>query len=72
MTLSDEINEIIRIPEVTRITGLSRATIYDRIQKQSFPAQIDLGGGRAVGWIKSEILNWVNTRIDESRNEGSK
>lgn len=32
-------------------TGLSRSTIYARIAAGLFPSPIDLGGGRAVGWI---------------------
>ena len=31
-----------------------------------FPQQISLGS-RAVGWINSEVINWIEHRISESR-----
>ncbi|MEZ9416539.1 helix-turn-helix transcriptional regulator, partial [Vibrio sp. 10N.261.49.A5] len=40
---------IIRLPEVMRITGLSRPTIYRRIAEGTFPKRVSLGE-RAVGF----------------------
>lgn len=57
---------IYRLPEVMARTGLSRSSIYEQIRKGKFPSQINLGP-RAVGWIESEIVNWIEARIDESR-----
>jgi prophage regulatory protein len=58
---------ILRRKQVEVRTGLSRSTIYARIAEGTFPRPIDLGGGRAVGWIESEINSWVQTRIEQSR-----
>ena len=58
---------ILRRKQVESRTGLSRSTIYSRIQEGSFPRPIDLGGGRAVGWIEAEIEAWLQTRIAWSR-----
>lgn len=58
---------ILRRKQVESRTGLSRSTIYVRIAEGSFPSPIDLGGGRAVGWLESEIDQWVQARINESR-----
>lgn len=58
---------IIRLPEVVTRTGLSRSTIYVRISKNQFPTSISLGD-RAVGWIESEINEWIESRITTSRN----
>ena len=55
-----------RLPEVTARTGLSRSTIYVLIRQGKFPSQIRLGP-RAVGWIETEIVDWIEARIDESR-----
>ncbi len=49
---------ILRRKEVEKRTGLSRSTIYLRIQNGGFPKPINLGP-RAVGWIKSEIDEWL-------------
>ena len=60
---------VLRRKQVESRTGLSRSTIYARIAAGTFPAPIDLGGGRAVGWIAAEIDEWIQTRINESRQD---
>lgn len=62
---------ILRLPIVKNRTGLSRSTIYLRISEDSFPKPISLGG-RTVGWIESEINEWIDEQIKNSRssNEG--
>ena len=57
---------ILRLPDVKRRTGLSRSTIYSRVEQQTFPRPISLGG-RAVGWIEAEINAWLEQRIQLSR-----
>ncbi len=59
---------ILRRKQVERITGLSRSTIYSRIQDGTFPRPINLGA-RAVGWLESEIEEWLLDRI-ENRDSG--
>ncbi|WP_412758181.1 helix-turn-helix transcriptional regulator [Legionella bozemanae] len=61
---------IIRLKEVENRTGLKRSTIYNRISLGTFPKQISLGGDRAIGWLDTEINNWIEQRIKSSRNEG--
>ncbi len=60
---------ILRLPDVKLQTGLSRSAIYQRIADCSFPKQFSLGGGRAVGWLESDIQNWIKQRLAESRKE---
>jgi prophage regulatory protein len=66
--MSDKIQnteyQIIKLPSVINISGLSRTSIYNRIEEGTFPKQISLGE-RSVGWIKSEILEWIDSRIKE-------
>jgi prophage regulatory protein len=45
-------------------TGLSRSSIYDRIAAGEFPKPVPLGG-RSVGWLESEIVEWQKARIAE-------
>lgn len=61
---------ILRLQRVKSLTGLSRSTIYLRISKGSFPKPINLGA-RAVGWLESDITDWIQARIDESRKGGA-
>lgn len=53
--------KIIRRPDVERITGLARSTIYDWMTKGDFPKPVRLGV-RAVGWRESDVLAWVESR----------
>jgi prophage regulatory protein len=60
------VTTILRLPTVKARTGLSRSTIYLRIAEGSFPAPVSLGG-RAVGWIETEVNDWLAKRIEASR-----
>lgn len=57
---------IIRLTEVQRITGLSRASIYLHVSKGIFPRQIKIGP-RASGWLRSDIQAWIDGRIAAAR-----
>lgn len=59
---------IIRLPAVKTRTGLSRSTIYLRVSDGTFPKPVSLGE-RAVGWIESEVDEWITRKIEESREE---
>ena len=59
---------ILRLAEVTAITGLSRSTIYERIKAKSFSQPISLGE-RAIGFVSIEVDEWIEARIKESRKE---
>ena len=56
----------LRLPEVRDITGLKKSSIYARIAEGSFPAPVPLGG-RAVGWIEEEVIQWAYDRIAQAR-----
>lgn len=53
-------DSIIRLPELTRRIGLSKSAIYARIQLGTFPQPLPLGG-KATGWLESEIQQWIDT-----------
>jgi prophage regulatory protein len=57
---------ILRLPAVKKCTGLSRSSIYLRMANNEFPASISLGG-RAVGWLEEDINNWLEQKIEASR-----
>ena len=57
-----EIRRILRRPEVSARTGLGKSMLYELIERGAFPAQIKLGP-RAVGWIESEVDEWVEARV---------
>ena len=59
-------SHILRLPQVIHRTGLSKSSIYAFVSDGSFPKSISLGK-RAIGWQESEINDWINLRISESR-----
>lgn len=52
--------KVLRLPVVKNRTGMSRSSIYAAIADGNFPKQIKLGS-RAVGWLESEIDNWIKS-----------
>ena len=50
-----------RVKEIIELTGLSRSTIYRRINSGEFPSPYSLGG-RAKGFLISEVEQWILTR----------
>ncbi|MBL8256005.1 MAG: AlpA family phage regulatory protein [Pseudoxanthomonas mexicana] len=48
-----------RMADLVRITGLSRATLYRRIDEGRFPPPVHLGG-RACGWRASALQAWID------------
>ena len=63
MTRSKEVvMRIIRLKDVLGNTGLKRSTLYKYITEGTFPKPISLGD-RAVGWVESEIHEWILARI---------
>lgn len=59
---------LIRLPEASRRTGYGKAWIYKLIAQNRFPQPIKIGS-RAIAFVESEIDEWVNKRISESRGE---
>jgi prophage regulatory protein len=53
---------ILRRREVEARTGLGCSTIYDGIKAGTFPAPVKLGP-QAVGWVESEINEWLAARV---------
>lgn len=53
---------ILRLPQVVQKSGRSRASIYADIERGVFPAPISLGE-RSVGWLESEVDQWIDSRI---------
>ncbi|MBU3261729.1 AlpA family transcriptional regulator [Roseovarius sp. PS-C2] len=55
----------LRRPDVERITGLSRSTLYAMMAEGEFPKPIKLGK-RAVGWRESDIAAWLESRTTDA------
>lgn len=59
-------SRLIRLPEVIRLTGLSKSTIYRLERKGLFPPRVK-DGQHAVAWREREIIAWIEARPTVSR-----
>lgn len=53
--------KVLRLTDVQDKTGLAKSTVYKYVDAGLFPRPIYLGG-RAVGWIDSEIHEWLQEK----------
>jgi len=61
MTLKLDEMAILRLPDVMRLIGLGRTTIYDMMAKGTFPRPVSLSA-RAIGWRVVDIRDWLQQR----------
>lgn len=54
----DGTDRILRIKAVLARTGLSRSTLYRKIQKGTFPKQVRISI-RCAGWRESAVNAWM-------------
>lgn len=52
----------LRLPEVTHITGLSKATVYRQAKSGEFPSPRKIGA-RASTWLSNEVEAWMSERL---------
>jgi len=52
-------NQILRFPEVVKVTGLSRSSIYIYMKEGVFPKPIKIGK-RAIGWLVEDIEKYLH------------
>ena len=57
---------ILRRQQVQQRTGLSRSTLYQYIKYGAIPASVQLGP-RAVGWLESDVSDWISARVKVAR-----
>lgn len=62
-------DQLVDIKFITHLTGLTDKWFYKLIQDGEFPKPIKLG--RSSRWLKSEVEQWLQARIDESRGGNS-
>jgi prophage regulatory protein len=63
--------KVLRLHQVMNTTGLARSTVYKYINEGTFPKPLSLGE-RCVGWLESEVHDWLLARLDERDNVQSK
>lgn len=56
--MTDSNDRILRIKAVLDRTGLSRSTLYRKIQNGTFPKQVQIST-RCAGWRESAVNAWM-------------
>ena len=51
-------DQILRLPDVEKATGLSGKTIRRKMDAGEFPKSVSLGA-RAVGWSAKKVNEWI-------------
>jgi prophage regulatory protein len=73
MNIASQINtkfNIIRLPELLQIVGLSRPSIYRLMKLGEFPQQVKIGLS-AVGWSRTEVEHWIAGRMNARPTTGA-
>lgn len=55
---SDHTQRILRLNKVLDRTGLSRSTLYRKIENRTFPRQVRISE-RCVGWREADVEGWL-------------
>lgn len=63
-----EADRLLRLPEVLRLTGLSRSSLY-RLMSEGFPLNVHLSAN-SVAWVFSEVAAWCAARVAERGHAG--
>ena len=57
---------ILSLPQVCKMTGLCRSSVYQMEADRVFPKRVKIGA-RSVGWIESEVQAWLRQRVESGR-----
>ena len=52
----------LRLPEVLKLVGVTRSTLYRWMDAGTFPKQIQLAS-RTVVWNEQEVTKWMEDRM---------
>ena len=56
--MTDTSDRILRLKSVLDCTGLTRSTLYRKMESGSFPRQLKLSA-RCAGWRESAVNEWM-------------
>jgi prophage regulatory protein len=51
-------NRLVRLPEVIDRSGLSRTSIYRKMDAGEFPMSVQLGSN-TVAWLEADLERWI-------------
>ena len=60
---------MLRLKQVEDRVGFKKSKLYDDMEKGLFPQSVPLGP-RAIGWLESEINDWIADKVEQRRSGG--
>ena len=57
---------LLKLPEVSRLTGVPRSSVYWRVSKGEFPRPLKIGE-RSSAWNSDEIEAWIRAKVEAAR-----
>lgn len=60
--LADTGSRILRLKSVLERTGLSRSTLYRKIEGGTFPKQVQISE-RCIGWREADVEGWLRNPV---------
>ena len=69
--MTDTPDRILRLKTVLERTGLSRSTMYRKMQSGTFPKNIQIST-RCTGWRESAVNEWMRNPIFYEANSRSR
>lgn len=64
--LADTGSRILRLKAVLELTGLSRSTLYRKIERGGFPGQVRISE-RCIRWRERDLQRWLRNPMSYSR-----
>lgn len=59
---------VMKMPEVLRLTGLGRTSLFLKMKQGRFPRSVPTGAGpRARGWDSHEIQRYIDAVLDQRK-----
>lgn len=55
-------DDLVRLKEVIRMTGVSRSTIYKLINDSDFPPSQRIGSRSVAWWLRKNVDSWIASR----------
>jgi prophage regulatory protein len=60
--LADTGLRILRLKSVLERTGLSRSTLYRKIERGTFPKRVQISE-RCIGWREADVERWLRNPV---------
>ena len=62
--MTNEIDALIDVAEVSRMAGISRTEVWRKVKLKAFPQPVRMGS-RCTRYSRNEVLDWVRQRLAE-------